>query len=736
MSTSLQGCDIVKNWRKRRKNRSTGSRLQLEQLEPRLVLAASGLFTAPQSVAIPRGPGSSKQVLLGDMDNDGDLDAVVTVGNGQSQVLVNDGDGNFQPSAPVFGTSNPRDSAIADFDGDGRLDIALGAGTSEGVRIWRSLGDFEFALMGSALTAGIPTNSVSAADLDGDSDVDLLIAANGQHVFLNDGRGNFLPATSNNGLLPNSGGGYSVLADLNGDGKSDVLADNSARSGLILINDGTGHFASPLSAPMTLSLEHATIAGDFDSDGDLDVYEANRYASDGNGHIFFNDGTGNFTDSGQILGRKSEQHADHDCVVGDVDLDGDLDLVVTRDYSDADQMLGSSIWRNDGTGHFTEEVGPFLYPSTVQLGDVDGDGDLDAVVENGTFLDVSLNRTITDIQLPAAGGNFEVVRSGADVVVQRFGGEEIYRGGAADIKVLRIQGSAGNDRVDASAINGLALVLNGFAGNDTLIGGANTDSLDGGEGNDQLLGQGGDDTLAGGEGLDTLLGGAGRDSLSGGDGNDRLNGQGGADTITGGLGNDCLIGGDGIDLLVEAGDVHFTLRPTTLRGLGNDRLAQFEKGLLTGGDGANVLDASGSNLLVTLIGGGGDDLLQGGSRSDSLDGGDGSDTLLGNDGHDSLSGGLGNDLLLGGTGNDRLTGDAGQDTLNGGNGKDQLFGGADADTLIGGLGNDTLDGGDGTDRMAGGVGSNRGRSASDIFVDPLSEIDELMIVLPKWLTGV
>ncbi len=186
----------------------------------------------------------------------------------------------------------------------------------------------------------------------------------------------------------------------------------------------------------------------------------------------------------------------------------------------------------------------------------------------------------------------------------------------------------GADRFDASGVS-LATTIRGGGGNDSIVGSTGNDSiegglgddfLDGGAGNDQLNGQGGDDTLAGGEGLDTLLGGAGRDSLSGGAGNDRLNGQGGADTITGGRGNDCLIGGDGIDVLKEEADVNFTLTTATLVGQGTDRLAQFEKAKLIGGDGANVLDASGSNLLVTLIGGGGNDMLKGGSRSDILDG--------------------------------------------------------------------------------------------------------------------
>lgn len=292
----------------------------------------------------------------------------------------------------------------------------------------------------------------------------------------------------------------------------------------------------------------------------------------------------------------------------------------------------------------------------------------------------------------------------------------------------------GADRFDASGIS-LATTIRGSGGNDSVVGSSGNDLIDGGLGDDFIKGGAGDDFLSGQRGLDTLLGGTGRDSLSGGDGNDRLNGQGGADTISGGLGDDYLIGGEGIDLLAESGNVNFLLKQTTLTGLGVDRLTQFQKAMLTGGDSANVLDASGSNLIVTLIGGGGNDLLKGGSRSDSLDGGDGDDTLLGDDGHDWLTGGLGNDLLSGGTGNDHLSGDAGSDTLSGGSGNDVLLGGSESDTLVGNLGNDTLDGGDGADQLTGGNGNNRGVSSGDRFLGPPSEINEALIVLKKWLVG-
>ena len=108
----------------------------------------------------------------------------------------------------------------------------------------------------------------------------------------------------------------------------------------------------------------------------------------------------------------------------------------------------------------------------------------------------------------------------------------------------------------------------------------------------------------------------------------------------------------------------------------------------------------------TLLGGNGndtlegiqnDDLLDGGAGNDSLIGGDNEDTLIGGDGNDVLEGGNNDDLLDGGAGNDNLSGGENEDTLLGGEGNDSLFGGNSNDTLEGGLGNDTLSGAGGFD---------------------------------------
>ena len=111
-----------------------------------------------------------------------------------------------------------------------------------------------------------------------------------------------------------------------------------------------------------------------------------------------------------------------------------------------------------------------------------------------------------------------------------------------------------------------------------------------------------------------------------------------------------------------------------------------------------------------MLGGTGDDELEGDAGNDNLAGEEGADRIVGNDGDDFLFGdseataqaNAGNDYLDGGSGNDYLRGYAGDDELHGGSGDDQLTGESGDDSLHGDAGNDSLDGGDGNDSLDGG----------------------------------
>ena len=130
-------------------------------------------------------------------------------------------------------------------------------------------------------------------------------------------------------------------------------------------------------------------------------------------------------------------------------------------------------------------------------------------------------------------------------------------------------------------------------------------------------------------------------------------------------------------------------------------------GAIVGGAGNDVLQGTPNNDVICGLGGN-DVLLGGAGGQDTLIGGTGDDRLQGGSGHDTLDGRSGNDTLLGESGNDSLNGGSGNDTLNGGTGDDTIVGGPGVDQLIGEGGNDILDAVDSApnDTTAGNSGTD------------------------------
>jgi len=186
------------------------------------------------------------------------------------------------------------------------------------------------------------------------------------------------------GLSGSAGDGV-TLGDLDGDGDLDAYLWSEVAPNEVWLNSGTGAFSDSdqrLSDGVDLHTSDVALA-DLDGDGDLDAFVANYGFSNGRRYnsVWFNDGDGLFTNSGQKLG-DAESRA---VAIGDLDGDGDLDAFVAN--SDVIFISGyrprNPVWLNDGDGTFTrgQSLGTFS-SLEVKLGDVDRDGDLDVLVAN------------------------------------------------------------------------------------------------------------------------------------------------------------------------------------------------------------------------------------------------------------------------------------------------------------------------------------------------------------------
>ena len=331
---------------------------------------------------------SSMDATFGDIDGDGDLDVVVAQERAQNLVLVNDGTGHFSDeSAARIGDAahDSEHAALADFDGDGDLDLVFVAEDDEINELYLNDGRGRFEAADDRLAdVGGVSNALAVGDLDDDGDLDLLIGNAGQNeLLLNDGRANFSLATA--GRLPVAARTTQdlELGDVDSDGDLDLIEANEDDNRLLL-NDGHGRFvdASSSRLPADSGREETREAdlGDIDGDGDLDLLFANAsFLADKEpqNRLLVNDGRGYFVDETRTrLPLDPLGSLDGDFV--DLDADGDLDIV-TANWDGAAHRL----FVNDGRGVFvlTQEGPHAAHPDRhvidVEAGDLNGDGFID-----------------------------------------------------------------------------------------------------------------------------------------------------------------------------------------------------------------------------------------------------------------------------------------------------------------------------------------------------------------------
>jgi len=326
------------------------------------------------------------QIGLVDLDSDGDLDAVLpNRAKFHSQVLINDGKGYFTDSGQKL-AEQTHGMGIGDWDNDGDQDIVfVCAGYGENdvytyvpTTVYLNDGQAVFTETGqdfgdAADDLGGYVIDVSDIDSDGDLDFVKSFFRDPAKIYLNDGHGWF---TESGITIPKN----SILGDLDGDGDHDAFVKVEGIGYSVLLNDGIGnfmeHWTGEDSQAIAVVRGMDVTLGDLDGDGDMDAFITNSdrersYPSS----VWLNDGTGRFTDTGQRL-----------CLtvfawvsLGDLNGDGFVDAYISN------MGAPNQIWLNDGTGRFTDSGLRFETEGETRgcsLGDLDGDGDLDIFVAN------------------------------------------------------------------------------------------------------------------------------------------------------------------------------------------------------------------------------------------------------------------------------------------------------------------------------------------------------------------
>jgi len=328
-----------------------------------------------------------------DLDGDGLPELFLTVARGRDRLFKNLGGGTFRDATDEKGirSSGGMGAAFGDLDGDGRADLYVvrcehvpGDNT---LYIQRQDGTFD----DRSAAAGAPGRrsgmTALLADFDGDGALDILTSGTSFTTFYRNvgrpGRPAFVEMTTRSGL-EEKGRGWGLLAtDFDGDGRPDLVLTRGAPESAVGVqlyrNKGDGTFEdwTARSGVTGISWAMGAVSADFDSDGDFDLFVTSFNGTD---RLYRNDGGGTFTDITALSGITSG----HSVGASAGFIDGDFlpDLVVAQFQGPA------RLYHNQGGGRFTEVrapesgLGPFKRNDGIALADIDGDGDLDLYVTN------------------------------------------------------------------------------------------------------------------------------------------------------------------------------------------------------------------------------------------------------------------------------------------------------------------------------------------------------------------
>lgn len=359
-------------------------------------LLAQSIDYKPAPSSPLRIPGRGHSFVVGDVDKDGHIDLVVAEDNKLS-VMLGDGKGGFAPAPvpPTPATGVGGEMLLADFNRDGVLDFAGSHHDRYEVVVLLGRGDGTFTnAPGSPFSARAPgkrphTHALAAADVNRDGKLDL-ITANSEDgdisVLLGDGKGGFTPVRGS--PFPCGPSPYPVaLADLNGDSNLDVVVPNTAPGPTtitVLLGDGRGEFrAAPRSPFKANDRAYFVAVADLNGDGKSDIVATHDDAAIATLHL--GDGNGNFVQANNSplkLGNRGWS-----VVPVDLNRDGKIDLAFGAQH-------GVAVFLGDGHGNFQRAArSPFHSGRGVwriEVIDVNHDGKPDFITNNVESNDIGI----------------------------------------------------------------------------------------------------------------------------------------------------------------------------------------------------------------------------------------------------------------------------------------------------------------------------------------------------------
>ncbi|MGZ3863317.1 MAG: FG-GAP-like repeat-containing protein, partial [Bacteroidia bacterium] len=345
-------------------------------------------FGTPTTFSVNGSPVSAASA---DLNSDGKIDIVTTNPNTSDiSVLLGDGVGGFgTPNNISTGPgTQPQMIALADFDGDGKLDVATANAGTNSISILIGNGTGSFGSVANYTISGANgTTGIAAGDFNGDSKSDVVVtntASGDLAVMLNSGTGTFPTSTSYTaGTAP-----FNVICnDFNNDSYTDLAVTNYSSGNVsVLLGNGSGGFGATANFAVGIQPKRITSA-DFNNDGNLDIIASNYGSADFS--VLLGNGTGSFSSA---ITNAVPAFA---IATGDFNADGQLDL--------AGAAIGTSnlyIMLGNGTGAFAS-------PSNFATGgsggcfilsaDYDSDSKPDVAIINQTSNDISalLSTTFT-----------------------------------------------------------------------------------------------------------------------------------------------------------------------------------------------------------------------------------------------------------------------------------------------------------------------------------------------------